>query len=174
MFLLHYFSTMPGFNNQIAYEIDDKGERVIVKSHKSEKRVHVRFVNRTSRPVDVYWRDYNGHRRHYVTMKPRSYYNTDTFVTHPWEFSDAHTKERYVVNNKYVFRAPESLGNVPHRSTWYISVAVRSLLSTALLSIASKLSEPDQVDALGLPKPLADDLRCLIQLLKSTPVQVRM
>ncbi|XP_053618381.1 protein Vhl [Plodia interpunctella] len=166
------FLNMPVSDQYLWYETNENGEQVLCQSIRSEKKAFIRFVNRTSRPVDVWWRDYNGLRVHYVTMQPNSYYNTDTYISHPWEFTDGHTHERYVINNKDIFRAPESIANVPHRTTWYITIGMRTLVNTALLAIASKLKSVQHVDALGLPKSLADDLKKLI-IMERVPIPVR-
>ncbi|XP_060807298.1 von Hippel-Lindau disease tumor suppressor [Amyelois transitella] len=161
---------MPGSDEYYLYETNEKGEQVLVKSLRSEKKAYIRFVNRTSRPVSVWWRDYNGHRQHYVIMPPNSYYNTDTYISHPWEFTDACTQERYVINNKQIFRAPECIANVQTRTTWYITIGVRSLLSTVMLSVASRLNNVEHVDALGLPKMLANELKSLVDKLRTQVV----
>lgn len=96
-------------NNVLIYESNEKGERVLVKSVESTQSVYIRFINRTSRPVDVWWRDFQGNRRHYARLESRAFYNIDTYVTHPWEFTDPATKENYRINNKKIFRPPRSL-----------------------------------------------------------------
>ncbi|KAM3956638.1 von Hippel-Lindau protein [Aphomia sociella] len=164
---MHYFSTMALNNQYLLYETNEKGERVFIRSIESEKRVHLRFVNKTSRPVDVWWRDFNGARRLYIRMKSRSYYNVDSFLTHPWEFTDVNTKERYIINGKEIFRAPVSIGGLRQRTSWLISVPMRSLRQTALLAAASSMSDPSHVDALGLPNPLAEDLRKYVEVLNN-------
>lgn len=96
-------------DDNLLYEIDDKGERVLVKSIDSHHQVYIRFINYVSRPVDLWWRDFQGRRRHYVRMGSRTYFNIDTFITHPWEFTDPATGENYLINNKRIFRAPRTL-----------------------------------------------------------------
>ncbi|XP_059055653.1 protein Vhl [Achroia grisella] len=164
---MHYFSTMALNNQYLLYETNDNGERVFIRSIESEKRVYLRFVNKTSRPVDVWWRDFNGARRLYIRLKPRSYYNVDSFLTHPWEFTDVNTKERYVIQNKEIFRAPVCIGDLRHRTSWLISVPVRTLRQTALLAAAGCIAEPGHVDGLGLPKSLAEDLRKYVEVINN-------
>ncbi|XP_026750463.1 protein Vhl [Galleria mellonella] len=165
--LLHYFSTMALNNQYILYETNENGERVFIRSIEAEKHVYLRFVNKTTRPVDVWWRDYNGARRLYVRMKPRSYCNVDSYLTHPWEFTDLNTKERYVINNKEIFRAPECIGDLRQRTSWFISVPVRTLRQSALLAVASSMTNPSYVDVLGLPKSLAEDLKKYVEVLNN-------
>lgn len=151
------------------YETDERGERVIVRSLVSEQPAHVRFINSVTRPVDVWWRDFQGYRKHFVRMQPRTYFNIDTYVTHPWEFTDPTTKENYVVQNKKIFRVPSCLAGVQHRTNWFICVQVRSLRRTVLLVLAQRLNDLSRVPRLGLPRELSNDLGDLIYAIQNTP-----
>jgi von Hippel-Lindau disease tumor supressor len=155
--------------NDVIYEIDDKGQQVVVRSLNSDHCVYIRFINRVSRPVDVWWRDFEGKKRHYVRMGPRTYFNVDTFVTHPWEFTDPATNESYVINNKRVYRAPRNLAGMRHRTNWLISVSVRSLRNTTLLALAEHLGDTKKVPELGLPQHIGNDLEQLIDSIQNTP-----
>ncbi|CAH2056913.1 unnamed protein product, partial [Iphiclides podalirius] len=79
--------------NDLVYEADETGQRVLVRSTESIQRAYLRFTNRTSRPIDVWWRDFDGAKRHYTRMRPGTCFDVDTFITHPWEFTDVTTKE---------------------------------------------------------------------------------
>ncbi|XP_028174697.1 von Hippel-Lindau tumor suppressor homolog [Ostrinia nubilalis] len=151
------------------YETNERGERVMVRSTASEQAIYIRFVNSVSRPVDIWWIDFQGLRRHYVRMQPRTYFNVDTYVTHPWEFTDPTTNENYVIHNKRFFRAPSCLAGVQHRTNWFVCVQVRSLRKTALLFLAQHLKCPTRVPALGLPRELSRDLEGLILAIQNTP-----
>ncbi|CAG9131245.1 hypothetical protein JYU34_014902 [Plutella xylostella] len=141
------------------YEVDASGNRTLVRSYEALQRAFLRFTNRTLRPVDVFWRDYNGVKQFYVRIEPGKHYNINSYITHPWEFIDSATKERYVVNNKLIFRAPESVGGMMFRTNWNITVpTVRSLRFCAMMSLMRRV-EPEQVASLGLPRTLADELR---------------
>ncbi|WP_240742330.1 hypothetical protein [Micromonospora zingiberis] len=48
----------------------------------------IEFVNLRSRPVIVYWLDYQGRRRHYAVLQPSASYRQHTFVGHPWVVTD--------------------------------------------------------------------------------------
>lgn len=151
--------------NSLVYEIDEKGERVLVRSIESSSRAFLRFFNRTSRPVDVWWRDYNGAKRHYVRLEPGANYNINSFVTHPWEFTDVSTRERYVINNNPIYRPPRNIGGMMYRTNWNITVGVRTLRHTVLLVLATHLNDTDAVNSLGLPRVLAEELKHLISLI---------
>ncbi|CAH0403248.1 unnamed protein product [Chilo suppressalis] len=154
-------------NSEVLYEVDEKGNRVIVRSINSDHCVYIRFINGLiSRPVDVWWRDFQGKKRFYVRMQPRTYFDVDTFVTHPWEFTDAATKENYVIHNKKIFRAPPSLANMKHRTKWIITVGMRTLRNTALLVLAERL-DVTKVPELGLPLELSNDLTSLIDSIEN-------
>lgn len=170
MYLVQILSKMAdNDDNRPIYETDERGERVMVRSVVSEQAVYVRFINSVTRPVDIWWRDFQGFRKHYVRMQPRTYFNVDTYVTHPWEFTDPTTKENYVVQNKKIFRAPSCLAGVRHRTNWFICVQVRPLRNTVLLALAQHLNDLSRVPPLGLPRELSNDLEDLIYAIQNTP-----
>lgn len=156
-------------NEDLLYEVDDKGESVVVKSIESNHRAFLRFTNRTSRPVDVWWRDFQGVKRHYVRLEAGAYYDINSFLTHPWMFTDASTNESFVINNKSVFRAPNHVGGMMYRTNWNISVAVRSLRRTAMLTLATLLPNPEAAYRVDLPMVLSRELSELVATLQSTP-----
>lgn len=48
----------------------------------------ITFVNRGAHPVDVYWLDYAGERKHYQRLGAGEDYVQPTFLTHPWLVAD--------------------------------------------------------------------------------------
>ncbi|VVC96855.1 von Hippel-Lindau tumor suppressor homolog [Leptidea sinapis] len=147
--------------SDLEYEVDEKGQNVLVKSMESSQRAYIRFTNRTSRPVDVWWRDFRGVKIHYVRIDSGDHYDVNSFITHPWEFTDVATKERYVINNNPIYRPPRNIGGMTFRTNWNITIGVRSLKMTALLVLAIHLQDSDAVNVLGLPRTLARELQCL-------------
>lgn len=156
-------------NEDLLYEVNDKGERVVVKSIESENTAYLRFTNRTSRPVDIWWRDFEGIKRHYIRLEAGAFYDVNSFLTHPWEFKDASTNENYAINNQAIFRAPNHVGGMLYRTNWNISVMVRSLRRTALMALAALLPNPEAATMLGLPLTLARELADLVNTLQNTP-----
>lgn len=156
------------------YEYDDKGHRTLVRSQEANQAAYLRFTNKTSRPVDVWWRDYRGVKRFYIKIEPASHYNVNTFITHPWEFTDSETKEHYVINNKIIFRPPNNIGGMQYRTNWNVTVTVRTLRRTALLALGHRYaSDPTVVGQLGLPYVLAQELQEMALLLHKRPGQPR-
>ncbi|XP_028038842.1 von Hippel-Lindau-like protein [Bombyx mandarina] len=149
-------------DSNLIYEVNDKGERVVVKSLVSSRRAFIRFTNRSSRPVAVWWRDFQGRKQHYINLDPTDFFDINTFVTHPWEFSDAATTDVFVINNKEIFRPPPIVGQVLFRTNWNITVPVRQLRRVAMLCVAVRLRNVEAVDALGLPRVLAQELREMV------------
>lgn len=152
------------------YEIDEKGRRVLVRSLEGNQSAYVRFTNKTSRPVDVWWRNYRGVKCLYARLEPGSHYNVDTFITHPWEFTDSETREHFVICNKQIFRAPANVGGMMYRTNWNITVSIRSLRQTALLALGLRhAANPAEIRQLGLPFTLAEELRDMILVLRTLP-----
>lgn len=159
-------------NDGLAYEVNEKGESVVVKSINSDRQAFLRFTNRTSRLVDVWWRDFDGRRRFYERMEPGAFYDINSYLTHPWEFTDASTRESFVINNKFVFRAPEHVGGMMYRTNWNITVPVRSLRGTTMLTLASLLPNPEAASELDLPVVLSRELQELTTSLRAQPASI--
>nr|XP_021194889.2 von Hippel-Lindau disease tumor suppressor [Helicoverpa armigera] len=158
--------------DDLIYELNERGENVVVKSINSDRQAFLRFTNRTSRLVDLWWRDFGGRRRHYERMEPGAFYDINSYLTHPWEFTDAATGEQYVINNKYVFRAPNHVGDMLYRTNWNITIPVRSLRATTMLTLASLLRNPEAAESLDLPMVLTRELSELVTRMQSlTPVE---
>lgn len=151
------------------YEIDEKGERVLVRSTDSSRRAFLRFTNKTSRAVDIWWRDFRGARHHYNCLDPGTYCDINSYITHPWEFTDAYTKEQYVVDNDQVYRAPVNIGGMMFRTNWNITVSVRTLRYAAMLVLAECLKRPRNTRHLELPRTLEKELQDLIRTLHRFP-----
>ncbi len=58
------------------------------KSKKSTASVKVKFVNKSGEYRGVFWLDYNGKMVNYANLNPGESYTIDTFVSHPWVFTD--------------------------------------------------------------------------------------
>ena len=156
----------------LMYEINEKGERVLVRSTDSTTRAYLRFTNKTSRTVDIWWRDFRGTKHHYVAIESRTYYDVNSYLTHPWEFSDHLTGERYVINNCEIYRAPANIGGMSYRTNWNITVSVRSLKYSAMLAISERIKKISSVEDLGMPKTLEDEVKKLVTILHVQPRQV--
>lgn len=152
-------------DDALLFEVDETGAQEMVRSINSDHRVYIRFTNVSSRPVNVWWRDFEGHRRFYVLLKPGEFCDINTFATHPWEFTDQATGERYYIGENVIFRAPKIRGDVRYRTNWNISVGLRSLRDAALMQVALSVPDVEKVANLGLPRVISDDLRQLVQIL---------
>ncbi|MFO0994860.1 MAG: hypothetical protein U1E67_23350 [Hyphomicrobiales bacterium] len=58
------------------------------KSKKSTNPVKVKFVNKSGEYRGVFWLDYKGQMVNYANLNPGESYTVDTFVSHPWVFTD--------------------------------------------------------------------------------------
>jgi len=59
-----------------------------VKSQNSNTPVTVTFVNRSGEYRSVDWVDFNGNLKNYANLNPGERFRIDTYVTHPWVFTD--------------------------------------------------------------------------------------
>lgn len=86
----------------------------------------LRFVNRTTRTVNVTWIDYEGQSMHYKTLSPGCYVDVNTFVGHPWTFQDRDSGDMLVVQCQAVYQPEawdrEKDGWPPRRKLVFISI----------------------------------------------------
>ena len=59
-----------------------------IKSKNSKQPVTVTFVNRTDALRNVAWLDFKGTPVDYAQLQPGEKFTINTFVTHPWMFTD--------------------------------------------------------------------------------------
>ncbi|WP_373235694.1 VHL beta domain-containing protein [Cohaesibacter celericrescens] len=57
-------------------------------SRNSNRPVTVKFVNRSGEFRSVMWIDFKGQPTHYADLNPGQSFTINTFVTHPWMFTD--------------------------------------------------------------------------------------
>ncbi|KAI0222954.1 von Hippel-Lindau disease tumor suppressor, partial [Lamellibrachia satsuma] len=122
----------------------------------------LRFVNRTTRTVNVTWIDYEGQSMHYKTLSPGCYVDVNTFVGHPWTFQDRDSGDMLVVQCQAVYQPEawdrEKDGWPPRRKLVFISIPVYSLRERCL-QIVKKLVPPECIDLLDVPPVLKEELK---------------
>ena len=59
-----------------------------VKSLKSKIPVTITFINKTNEMRSVLWLDFKGAPQQFANLEPRQKTTIQTFVTHPWMFTD--------------------------------------------------------------------------------------
>lgn len=81
-----------------------------VRSRNSGQPITIRFVNKSGSHRSVMWIDYNGQPKHYRDLAAGESYSQQTFVGHPWMFTDGpgNCKELFTPTNgsgnRYVIR----------------------------------------------------------------------
>ena len=145
-----------------------------LKSRQSLHKSYIRFQNNTNRKVDIIWINYEGHHVKYKTLMPGSYYDVNTFATHPWLFIDSETQDRLVVQSKEVF-SPEPWhlqirhlrrGEIPprvERTNVYITIPLYPLRQRCLQVVRNNLSQPEDAFKLELPNSLRNELADMVR-----------
>lgn len=149
-----------------------------LQSLRSQTQVAIRLDNLTNRSVDVIWINYTGEYVKYGRLNHNNFVDIDTFETHPWIAIDAETKNRLLIDKKFVFM-PKPWRQLVHdqhpnlpweripplnpRKTFTITTPLLSLRYKTLLELRSYIKNINDVDLLGLPKELAHDLKLLIK-----------
>ncbi|KAF2879686.1 hypothetical protein ILUMI_26492 [Ignelater luminosus] len=149
-----------------------------LQSLRSQKQIPIRLRNLTNRSVDVIWINYTGEYVKYSRLDHDNFVDINTFETHPWIAIDADTKNRLLIDKKFVFlpkpwtefvrdRFPnlplEAMPAINPRLPITITTPLLSLRYKTLLELRSYIKSINDVDLLGLPKELAHDLKLLIK-----------
>ncbi|KAL1513857.1 hypothetical protein ABEB36_003204 [Hypothenemus hampei] len=137
----------------------------------SLEKCYVRFINNTERDVEVLWIDYTGRRVQYRTMKKGEFLDVNTFKTHPFIAKDVRTRDMmhicgvfsyYPKTSREIFSErfpgkpfPE---NYEVRVRASITIPIYSLRFACLLAIREYIRHESDVENLGLPVLLKDDL----------------
>lgn len=130
----------------------------VIKSTHNDMPSYITFVNRTSDPIDVIWRDYHGKCvRYKERLEPGVNYFINTFVTHPWQAWYSDTYEDVNIDGRR-FYMPVPWRGEENRTTVYIDRPLWSLLKISLRKVRS-LVPPREVDSLDIPKGLSEQLR---------------
>lgn len=59
-----------------------------LRSLASEVPTKLKFVNKTSEAVDIFWLDFEGRRQRYGSIEPGEIFVQPTYATHPWVLAD--------------------------------------------------------------------------------------
>ncbi|CAH0696463.1 unnamed protein product [Spodoptera exigua] len=92
-------------------DVNEKGEKYLLKSIHSNSPVDVSFTNLTSRPVNLWWRNFEGRKVFYGRIEPGAKHDQSTYLTHPWQVTDVCTEQYLMIDNRLIFRVPsENVG----------------------------------------------------------------
>jgi hypothetical protein len=73
-----------------------------MRSQHSNIQTSVLFVNRRSRPVHLWWRNFQGQRVSYGVVQPGGTFDITTYVTHAWVITDEESGEALGIWNPAV------------------------------------------------------------------------
>jgi VHL beta domain len=59
-----------------------------MKSKQSNTSITIKFINQTSESRTAMWVDFKGNPVQYFTLEPGKSFSQQTFLTHPWFFTD--------------------------------------------------------------------------------------
>jgi hypothetical protein len=95
--LLLLLALLPAWPAAARAEKKHPAEEKGIKSTNGEVETSIKFVNKSGRPVKVYWLDYEGQRKLYETVKDGDAHTIDkTYLTHPWLITDEDDNAWYV------------------------------------------------------------------------------
>nr|XP_002733319.1 PREDICTED: von Hippel-Lindau disease tumor suppressor-like [Saccoglossus kowalevskii] len=135
-----------------------------LKSKISQERAFVRFLNRSTRIVDVFWINFRGQRVNYVRntagLCPGQYFEVNTFAGHPWIFRDRETNDKLQCGSQgqeVYFPVGWNGEFPPSRTNVLIDVPVYSLVERSMQIIRKIVCKKD-IEDLEIPKPLKHQL----------------
>ncbi|XP_059480411.1 von Hippel-Lindau disease tumor suppressor [Neocloeon triangulifer] len=137
-----------------------------LRSIESLQPAYPTFINGTTRNVDIVWLNFSGQPIVYKTLQPRRPFRVNTFVTHPWLFVDADSRDRLLGRGQLIYM-PEAPNSEPiKRHTVLITIPVYPLLVRSLQVLRDCLKPeiinmcmqseklPEAIQGLRLPKTL--------------------
>lgn len=149
---------------------------MLPRSFRSEDKAYVRFINKTDRVVELIWLNFNGKYVRYRILGKDHFVDVNTYKNHPWIALDMKTKDRLHIEKGFVYnpktsreylqerypdkRIPE---NYETRIRTNITLPLYSLKYRSLIEIRNHFRNVEDVDKLELPKPLAEDLKRIIE-----------
>ncbi|XP_049788907.1 von Hippel-Lindau disease tumor suppressor [Schistocerca nitens] len=151
-------------------------EEKVLRSLKATNSAFLRFINSTERKVDVVWMNYQGQHVKFKTLLPGTFFDANTYESHPWLFIDADTRDRLVVKSKDVYlpepwfkqyeRIPIPIAALPmriERTKVYITIPVFPLRQRALQIVRDMLQRPEDAFKLEIPTTLQKQLARMVR-----------
>ncbi|XP_076618853.1 von Hippel-Lindau disease tumor suppressor-like [Colletes latitarsis] len=154
-------------------EEQDQGQPPRLRSINNYQISFVKFINKTTRNVALYWINYRGRAIKYGVLLPGDCLDINTFVTHPWIFVDDETNDRYTVNQRNVFfpepwvRRREDSGRP--RTNVYITLPLYTLREMSLRIIGRCITRIEQVFQLDIPRSLQYELKEMLFVASEEP-----
>lgn len=154
----------------------------MLRSRDSTEKVSVRFVNLTDKTVQIIWVNYVGAYVKYHNMPPHTSMDVTTYKTHPWLALDMENFDHLLMNNSFVYNpVPWREHHAHHfltrrgitheipdgyepRIMICIKLPLHSLRLIALRKVRDLLRDEEDINALGLPGKLAEDLKKAIRV----------
>ncbi|XP_043249139.1 von Hippel-Lindau disease tumor suppressor isoform X2 [Colletes gigas] len=128
-------------------EDQDRGQPPRLRSINNYQKSFVKFINKTTRNVALYWINYRGRAIKYGVLLPGDFLDINTFVTHPWIFVDDETNDR----------RREDSGRP--RTNVYITLPLYTLREMSLRVIGRCITRIEQVFQLDIPRSLQYELK---------------
>lgn len=146
------------------------------RSLRSEDKAYVRFINKTDRIVELIWLNFNGKYVRYRILEKDHFVDVNTYKNHPWIALDMKTKDRLHIEKGFIYNPKTSREylqerypdreipeNYEARIRTNITLPLYTLKYRSLIEIRNHFRTVEDVDKLELPKPLAEDLKRIIE-----------
>jgi len=152
------------------------------RSHDSNFRIKIQFVNSTRKTVSIRWLDFDGAEVTYSNLQPGARYNVNSFLTHPWVFYDQQTSEKlsvllcrqrvskfeasrtikiYMQRRMIQFNHIRAISRGEAPLTVFIVqpyFPIRSLRHICMKTIRKHLQHVDKINSLEIPENLKSEL----------------
>lgn len=128
-----------------------------VRSKESLESARVIIFNRTKRPVQILWINYDAITQLYRILRPGEQLEINTYKTHPWIFRDYWTGMSMHVNHQEVFWPEASTDKHPVQHV-HIHFPVQSLKEISSWAIVVKARDFKEITQMEIPETLRNDL----------------
>jgi hypothetical protein len=152
---------------------NESKEKRVLRSLNSENEFMVRFVNQTTRSVDLIWIDFKGEEVFYKTLPPKHYFTIKTYLTHPWILREHKRRDKLFFidkndkNNNKSSLIDVFVGKSASNQIVYISNGLYTLKEICFQLFFDKIPLIHSFESLEIPKSLINDYRNYINKCKS-------
>lgn len=141
-----------------------------MKSAANTEAAKVKFINKSSRYIEIVWIGYNGQLTRYKCLEPHQFVDVNTYTNHPWIAVDSITRDNLNLNNKEIFvvdnfKCDIKLGTVQRTVTQadvripvFITIPLHSLKNCAIRVVRDLIKSTVNINFLELPDILKYEL----------------
>lgn len=152
-------------------------------SEPNDEKCYVRFINKTTRTVDVIWIDFSARFKKYIVLKNGQFIDVNTYKNHSWMAVDSNTRDAMLLNGVFRYEAQTSQQFINNhlranrerlptrlRIVVYITLPLYSLYFRTLMAIRDLVKNEEDVQGLELARHVKEQLKQVVKRKKDNAV----